>query len=464
MFSPSILTELQALLGPERARADTDTLAVYASDETPRRCPPEAVLFPQTHEEVVAIVRLANQHGFPLIPRGAGSGNVGGALPVPGSVVVSFECMRRVIEFDATNRFVVVQPGVVTDEIDRLARTAGLMYAPDPGSGAYCRIGGNLAMNAAGPRCVKYGATRDHVLGLRAVSGDGRELRVGSHTSKYATAYDLSRLLVGSEGTLAMITEATLRLIPAPEAVATLRVCYDSNAHACAAVQRIMNQPVTPCALEFMDRRAIDVLTEYGGEQVVNAGLPAGTQAVLMVEADGAMEDVPRQIAALERALVGEGLLEILSGFNKADITRLWTARKSLSMAVKQIAPLKINEDVVVPIGRLANLVNAIDTLGHHHDVPMVSFGHAGNGNLHVNIMVHPDDPEEMVRAHACHDALIEAVLGLGGSLSGEHGIGSEKRRYVSRELDAPTLDMMRDVKRLFDPKGVLNPGKKLPD
>jgi D-lactate dehydrogenase len=464
MFSPASLAELTALLGPERARADADTLSLYASDETPRSCAPEAVLFPHTHAEVLAIVRLANEHGFPLIPRGAGSGNVGGALPVPGSVVVSFECMSRILEFDATNRFVVVQPGVVTDDIDRLAHTAGLMYAPDPGSGAYCRIGGNLAMNAAGPRCVKYGATRDHVLGLKAVAGDGRELRVGSHTSKYATAYDLSRLLVGSEGTLALITEATLRLIPAPETVATLRVCFDSNASACAAVQRVMQQPVVPCALEFMDRRSIDVLTAYGGEQVVNAGLPAGTQAVLMVEADGAQEDVPRQIAALEKALAGEGLLEILTGFTKADIARLWTARKSLSMAVKQIAPLKINEDVVVPIGRLANLVNAIDALGHHHNVPIVSFGHAGNGNLHVNLMVHPDDPAEMQRAHACHDALIEAVLGLGGSLSGEHGIGSEKRRYVARELDGPTLTMMRDVKRLFDPKGILNPGKKLPD
>ena len=315
-------------------------------------------------------------------------------------------------------------------------------------------------MNAAGPRCVKYGATRDHVLGLRAVTGDGRELVTGGRTSKYATAYDLTRLLVGSEGTLALITEATLRLVPRPERIATLRVCYASNATACAAVQRVMQQPVVPCALEFMDRRSIDTLAEYGGAE----GLPSGTQAVLMVEADGATDDVPRQIAALEVALRGEGLIEIQSGFAKADITRLWTARKSLSMAVKQIAPLKINEDVVVPVARLANLVNAIDALGAYHRVPVVSFGHAGNGNLHVNLMVNPADAEEMQRAHACHDALIEAVLGLGGSLSGEHGIGSEKRRYVARELDTPTLAMMREVKRLFDPQGRLNPGKKLPD
>jgi len=460
VLNTAILLELQTLLGDERVYVDAATLALYASDETPRSCLPDAVLFPTCHDEVVGIVQLANRHALALVARGAGSGNVGGAMPVNGSLVVSFECMKRIVEFDAANRLVVVEPGVVTDDIDALAATVGLMYAPDPGSGAYCRIGGNLAMNAAGPRCVKYGATRDHVLGLRAVTGDGREIRVGGRTTKYATAYDLTRLLVGSEGTLALITEATLKLIPAPECVATLRVCYAGNAEACAAVSRVMMQAVVPSALEFMDRRAIEAIREYGAAD----GLPAGTQAVLMVEADGAADDVPRQIAALEHALAGDGLLEIQSGFTAAAIAALWVARKSLSHAVKKIAPLKINEDVVVPVARLANLVNAIDALGKYHRVPIVSFGHAGNGNLHVNLMVHADDVDEMQRARACRDALIEAVLGLGGSLSGEHGIGSEKRRYVGRELDASTLAMMRAVKQLFDPLGLLNPGKKLPD
>jgi D-lactate dehydrogenase len=209
-----------------------------------------------------------------------------------------------------------------------------------------------------------------------------------------------------------------------------------------------------------MDSRSLSAIRAYGGAE----GLPEGTRAVLMVEADGDRDDVPRQIAALEKALAGAGLLEIQSGFTASDIKNLWTARKSLSLAVKNIAPLKINEDVVVPVARLANLVNAIDALGHHHRVPIVSFGHAGNGNLHVNLMVHGDDADEMARARACRDALVEAVLGLGGSLSGEHGIGSEKRHFVDRELDVDTLAMMRDVKRLFDPNGILNPGKKLPD
>jgi glycolate oxidase subunit GlcD len=460
MLVPQVVTELVALLGPDRVQADPAILALYASDETPRACTPEAVLFPSNHADVRAIVELANRHHLPLTPRAAGSGNVGGALPTPGSLVVGFECMNRILEFDPADRLMVVEPGVVTEDIDALARTAGLMYAPDPGSGAYCRIGGNLAMNAAGPRAVKYGATRDHVLGLRAVLGDGREIRTGARTSKYATGYDLTRLLVGSEGTLALITEATLKLVPAPEAVATLRVCYAGNQAACEAVLRVMRQPVLPCALEFMDRRSIDVLRGYGGAE----GLPASTEAVLMVEADGDADEVPRHIAALERALGGEGMLEIQSGFSATEIQRLWTARKSLSMAVKQIAPLKINEDVVVPVSRLAELVDAIDGLGRRHRVPLVSFGHAGNGNLHVNIMVHADDAKEMARARTCRQQLIQAVLMLGGSLSGEHGIGSEKRAFVPLELDPVTLCFMRQLKALFDPHGILNPGKKLPD
>lgn len=460
MLDAALRAEFVALLGEPRVHDDPDTLALYAQDETPRSCPPEAVLFPARHDDVASIVRIAHRDGLPLTARGAGSGNVGGAMPTPGSLVVSFECMNRVLEFDPDNRYMVVEPGVVTDDIDRLARSAGLMYAPDPGSGAYCRIGGNLAMNAAGPRCVKYGATRDHVLGLRAVLGDGRELRTGGRTTKYATGYDLTRLLVGSEGTLALITEATLKLVPAPEKIASLRVCYASNTEACEAVRRMMRLPELPYALEFMDRRAIDAIREYGGAE----GLHPDTAAVLMVEADGGAEEVARRIARFEATLAGPGMLEIQKGFSQAEIARLWTARKSLSHAVKKIAPLKINEDVVVPVTRLAELVAAIDALGARHDLPIVSFGHAGNGNLHVNIMVHHEDAEEMTRARACRRALVETVLSLGGSLSGEHGIGSEKRLFMPLEFDPENLDFMRQLKTLFDPKGILNPGKKLPD
>lgn len=460
MLPEPALTAFRSALGTDRVFTDAATCTLYAHDETPRHVEPDAVLFPSSHDDVAALARIAFEHRIALTPRGAGSGNVGGALPAPGSVVVSFECMKRVLEFDPDNRLIVVESGVVTEEIDRIARSAGLFYPPDPGSSAYCRIGGNLAMNAAGPRAVKYGVTRDFVLGLRAVTGSGQEIRTGCRTTKGVTGYDLSRLLVGSEGTLALITEATLKLLPAPETVATLRVCYASNRDALDAVSRIMRQSVIPCALEFMDHRAIDAIRPTGAAD----DLPSGTRALLMVEADGAKEEVPRQIAILEKVLAGQGLLEIKSGFNHDDIKLLWTARKSLSQAVKRIAPLKLNEDVVVPISQLADFVDFIDEIAHEHQLAVVSFGHAGNGNLHVNLMVHPDDRDEMARAHAALDAIMQRVLELGGTLSGEHGIGTEKRRFVALEIDSATMAVMRNIKQQFDPHQLLNPGKLFPD
>lgn len=460
MLSAPALAAFRAALGADRVFDDAATRALYAHDETPCQVEPDAVLFPASHDHVVALARIAFEYGIALTPRGAGSGNVGGALPAPDSIVVSFECMRRVIEFDADNRLIVVEPGVVTEEINRIARTAGLFYPPDPGSGAYSHIGGNLAMNAAGPRAVKYGVTRDYVLGLRAVTGTGATLHTGCRTTKGVTGYDLSRLLVGSEGTLAFITEATLKLLPAPEAIATLRVCYASNRDALDAVSRIMRQPVIPCALEFMDQHAIEALRPTGATDA----LPAETRALLMVEADGAAADLPRQIAALQQALAGNGLLDLHSGFTRAEISQLWAARKSLSHAVKQIAPLKINEDVVVPVSRLADFVDFIDHTAATHKLAVVSFGHAGNGNLHVNLMVHPDDADEMTRAHHALDAIMQRVLALGGTLSGEHGIGTAKRRFVTQEIDPATLGIMRAIKQQLDPRGLLNPGKFFPD
>ena len=454
------LDECRVALGESRVFDDAATLALYSSDETPKHVTPAAVVFPQHHAHVEALVRIALAHRIPLVARGAGSGNVGGALPVTGGIVVSFECMQRVLEFDPDNRLIVVEAGVTAETIDTLARTAGLFYPPDPGSGAYAHIGGNLAMNAAGPRAVKYGVTRDYVLGLRAVTGAGESIRTGCRTSKGVTGYDLTRLLVGSEGTLALITEATLRLLPAPEAISTLRVCFDSSRHAIDAVGRVMRQPVIPCALEFMDRHALTAIRPTG----TTDDMPAGTQALLMVEADGVIADLPRQMAALKSALAGAGLLDVCESLDREHANRLWAARKSLSHAIKKIAPLKINEDVVVPVSALPDFVDFLDGLGTRYQLPIASFGHAGNGNLHVNLMVHPDDADEMARAEQCLNHLMQKVLELGGTLSGEHGIGTEKRRFVPLEIDPPTLALMRRIKQQFDPHALLNPGKLFPD
>lgn len=460
MLSESALTAFRSALGADRIFVDSQTCALYAQDETPQYVEPDAVLFPTCHDEVAALVRVAFEHRIALTPRGAGSGNVGGALPSPHSAVVSFECMRRVLEFDPANRLIVIEPGVVTDEIDRLARTAGLFYPPDPGSSAYCLIGGNLAMNAAGPRAVKYGVTRDYVLGLRAVGGDGRELRTGCRTSKGVVGYDLTRLLVGSEGTLALVSEAVLRLAPAPEAVGTLRACYDSAVAACEAVTRVMTQPVVPRVLEFMDAVALQAICQAGAAR----DLPATARALLIVEADGSRSEVKRQLALLAKALAGPGSIEILQAHDDTEIESLWAARRALSSAVKAISPHKINEDIVVPVTRLAQMLAHIEALANRYRLTIVSFGHAGNGNLHVNIMVDRDDAEQMRRAEACLEALLREVLRLGGTLSGEHGIGYEKRRFVALEIAPATLDTMRAIKRLFDPAGILNPAKLLPD
>jgi len=447
-------------LGETRVFTDAAARELYAADDGPRRCVPLAVVFPQTQEQVVRLVKAANAFQLPLVARGAGSGNVGGALPVAGSVVVSFECMRRVIEINPLERLAVVEAGVPTAEIDARAREHGLFYAPDPGSARYSHIGGNLATGAAGPRAVKYGGTRDHVLALRAVAGDGRTLVTGCRTTKGVVGYDLTRLLVGSEGTLALITEATLKLLPAPTAVGTLRACYSNARDACAAVARVMTQPAIPSALEFLDPASIAAIQQAGAAQT----LPADARALLVVEADGNPEDVARDLEKLKRALNGAGLVELHEATEPDDIRRLWAARRSLSRAVKRIAPLKINEDVVVPIPQLAELVSTIDGLAQQHRVPIVSFGHAGNGNLHVNIMVHPDDTDEMARAHAALQDLMRNVVALGGTLSGEHGIGYEKREFVPLEIPPDTLAAMRALKRVFDPNGILNPGKIFPD
>ena len=454
------LALLEQALGSARVLHDAATVALYASDETPRRVTPLAVVFPDSHEQVVALVNIARAHRLPLVARAAGSGNVGGALPVAGGLVVSFECMNKVLEFAPLDRLMRVQPGVVTQDIDQLARSEGLFYPPDPGSSPYCRIGGNLAMNAAGPRAVKYGTTRDYVLGLKAVSGDGRTLTTGCRTTKGVTGYDLTRLLVGSEGTLALITEATLKLLPAPEARQTLRAAYADNGAATAAVLRIMQQPVVPCALEFMDRHSLEAIRPTGAAD----DLPQGTAALLMVEVDGPAADLPRQAAAMTQALQGSGLLELRAGADATSVLHLWAARKSLSHAVKRFAPLKINEDVVVPVSKLPQFVDFLDGLAARFHLPIVSFGHAGNGNLHVNLMVHPDDAEEIRRALACLEEVFGKVLELGGTLSGEHGIGTEKRAWLPREIDPPTLAMMRAIKAQFDPDFVLNPGKLFPD
>jgi D-lactate dehydrogenase len=448
--------ELADLLGDGWSTAEAARRA-HGNDNSRRSALPDAVAMPSSREQVVALVRACRTHRVPIVARGAGTSSTGAVLPTTGGVVVSFERMNRILDIRADDRYAIVEPGVLNGDLQRALTPHGLFWPPDPASADLCTVGGNLACNAGGPHTVKYGATRDNVLGLSAVTGTGELIRCGSSTTKDATGYDLTHLIVGSEGTLALIVEATLKLAPLPPRRASLRALYADVASAAAAVSRIMAQPTTPAMLEFMDAACIRLAREVGGADIPDAG------ALLMIEADGDAATLPHGVAMLAQAARGAGLLSLDTAPDEIASEKLWAARKALSPALRSVAPGKINEDVVVPVSRIPELVDGIQALAREFDLPIVAFGHAGNGNLHANILFDPDDAGQDDRAQAALPRLFALTLELGGTLSGEHGIGLAKRDFMARAFDPATLAAMRAVKAAFDPDGLLNPGKILP-
>lgn len=457
-MNAEFLAELARIVGTRNVLRDAADCWPYGYDNSRRHHPPDAVAFATDHEQVRDVVRLCNRAAVPLVARGRGTGTTGATVPTRGGLVLSLERMNRIVRVAPADRLMVVEPGVTNQAVQEAAAAAGFFWPPDPTSAAYCTIGGNLAYNSAGPRGVKYGTPRENVLGLRAITGAGEEIRTGVLTSKGVVGYDLTRLLIGSEGTLAVITEATLKLTPLAEARRTMQAVYDSIHAAAQAVARIMAQPVTPCALEFIDARAIEMIRDYS-----RADLPATAGALLMIEADGPAVAMAAAVDALRAACTLPGLIAFKAAGTAAETAELWTTRKALSPALRKIAPKKINEDVVVPVSRIPQLIAGLDRLSGEFGVTIVNFGHAGNGNIHVNLLVDPDDPRQMSQAHACLSRVFDLVLELGGTLSGEHGVGLEKRDYIDREIDPVTLDLMRRLKREFDPRGILNPDKLFP-
>jgi D-lactate dehydrogenase len=452
---PALLDSLRSVFPADAFAVGEAERIAYAYDNSRRHALPDAVVFPTEHAQVEALVRACRAHGVPVIARGRGTNTTGATVPVEGGVVVSFERMNRIVRIDPDNRLAVVEPGVLNADLQQALAPHGFFWPPDPSSAPWCSVGGNLACNSAGPRAVKYGTPRENTLGLRAVAGSGEGFRCGTYTSKGATGYDLTRLLVGSEGTLALITEATLKLTPKPSAVRTLRATYRDVGSAARAVARIMAQPVTPCALEFIDDVALKLAHAHGGDSVPLAG------AMLMIEVDGEPATLDSAVDAVAAAARGDGLEELRVAQSADETRSLWAARKALSPAQRTISPHKINEDVVVPVSHLPALVDGIKRLSAKHDVLIVTFGHAGNGNLHVNLL--PRDDAERERAHACLAEIFALVIELEGTLSGEHGIGLAKREFMPLALPATTLELMRHVKAAFDPDGILNPGKLLP-
>ncbi len=458
MLAHDFLNSLQQAVGTANVVTDPADCWPYGYDNSRRHALPEAVVFATDHEQVAATVRQCNQYRVPLVARGRGTGTTGATVPLHGGVVLTLERMDRILAVDVDNRVMVVQPGVTNQAVQEAAAAHGFFWPPDPTSAAFCTVGGNLAYNSAGPRAVKYGTPRDNTLGLRAVTGGGEEIRTGVYTTKGVVGYDLTRLLIGSEGTLAVITEATLKLTPLPETKRLLQAIYRDMHSAARAVSRIMAQAVTPCALEFIDGRAISMIRDYA-----QIPLPENAGALLMIEVDGQHAAIAAAVNSVSEAARVEGLLDIKTAQTAEETSALWATRKALSPALRTIAPKKINEDVVVPVSHMAELIGGLEQLGREFAITIVNFGHAGNGNIHVNLLVNPDDPDEMRRAEQCLDRVFDLVLKLNGTLSGEHGVGMEKRDFVDREIAASALTLMRGIKDLFDPQGILNPDKMLP-
>ena len=458
-LSEAFLNTCGAALPADRFLTDPADCLPYGSDNSRRTMLPQAVAIPMSESEVQAIVRACADHQVPLTTRGRATNTVGGTVPVQQGLILSMERMNRLLRMAADDRYAEVEPGMLNADLQQIAGEHGFFWPPDPTSAAYCSIGGNLGCNASGPRAVKYGTCRENTLGITAVDGQGRLLKTGVYTTKGVVGYDLTRLLVGSEGTLGIITSAVLKLTPVPAAKATVRAIYDGIEPADRAIARIMAQPETPCALEFIDRNAIAAIR--AGARGTQVDLPDNAGAMLMIEVDGSPHALQAAIDAVSEAASGDGLVELRQATGAEEIAALWATRKALSPALRHIASKKINEDVVVPVSRLPELISGLDELSAQHNVHIVNFGHAGNGNMHTNLL---GEPEDMDRMHRCLDDVFDLVLRLDGTLSGEHGVGIEKRPFIEREIPAASLDVMYEMKRVFDPKGILNPGKMLPD
>ncbi len=450
---------LRAIVGAEFVRTDAAARETYGADALKIGHPPDVVVIPGNTAEVAAIAKFCHESRTPLVPRGGGTGYTGGSVPVRGGVVLSLERLNRILEIDEGNLLAVVEPNVVTGELQDAVERVGLFYPPDPASLRTSVIGGNVAENAGGPRAFKYGVTGRFVLGLEAVLPTGEIIRTGGKVVKNVVGYDLTHLLVGSEGTLAVLTKVVLRLVPKPPVQATLRATFPSVTHAVDAVLRLVRARVIPAALELVDQDSLDAVAAYlGGRSLA----PAGTGALRRIEVDGLSELVAGEATRVEQACRDAGATELLRARDDTERTELWRVRRELSPALKMIAPLKFNHDVVVPKARVPELFRLVEELKARYRVRIPCFGHVGDGNIHVNVMVARDD-DEVRRAHEAEDALFRGVVALEGSISGEHGIGFAKAKYLGLELGPDAIALMKRIKAAFDPHGILNPGKIFP-
>ena len=458
MILEKIIRELEAVVGPKNLLTSPEERWGYAYDATDRAAMPDLVVFPGSAAEVAAIVRLANAHRFPVVPRGAGTGRSGGSVPIAGGVVIVLTRLNRIVEISRPDLVAVVEPGVILTRLKQAVEAQGLYYPPDPASADFCTIGGNVAECAGGAVAVQYGVTRDYVLGLEVVLPTGEQISAGTRTMKGVVGYDLTRLFLGSEGTLGVITRITVRLMAKPAASQTLAAGFATMSAAAEAVSLILTSGLAPTALEFMDHVTLKCVKE-----LLPFELPEGTAALLLMAVDGHPNDVEDRASRMARFCREQGAQPVLRAQTAEEAEGLWRARKVISPALLKVKPHKVSEDVAVPLGAIPALIEALQKISRRRGLMIPSYGHAGDGNIHVNVLYDRQVPGERDMVNPTVEDIFTIVRKLNGTLSGEHGIGLTKAPYLGMELSEAAMALQRRIKKAFDPHNIMNPGKIFP-
>lgn len=452
------MTQIAGIVGTDNLTSRLEDLHCYSYDGMAKASLPDLVVFPHNTGQVSEIMKIATTHRIPVTPRGAGTGMTGGIVPVRGGIVMVMTKFDAVVEIDTNNQIAIVEPGLITAEFQRAVRKYGLFYPVDPASMNYCSIGGNAAECAGGPSAVKYGVTKDYIMGLEVVLATGEIITTGARTEKSVAGYDLTRLFVGSEGTLGIITKLIVRLLPVPQYKETFLLTSTSLRRTTEMVSEILNNNIKPCTLEYMDKTAIQAVSGF-----LSNPPPEDSEALLIVEIDGDENVVAGQTELFRSFVEGKDEFLLRHSASEQEVEEIWQARRAVAPASLKLHPNKISEDVVVPRSRIAELVEFTEQLAKQHDLIILTFGHAGDGNIHVNILYDKSVPGETERVEATIDELFRQTIALGGSLSGEHGIGLSKKSYMRYEFSEDTLTLMKRIKNLFDPNHILNPDKIFP-
>ncbi|WP_322797825.1 FAD-binding oxidoreductase [Thermoflexus sp.] len=452
------IARLQDRLRPDQMSVHLAERLVYGYDATWAEGLPDVVVHAESTADVAWVLRIANELEVPVIPRGGGTGLAGGAVPIGGGICLNLARMNRILEIDPADGVAIVQPGVITYALQKAVEAYGLFYPPDPASLYMSTIGGNVATNAGGPRCLKYGVTRDYVLGLEVVIPGGDVLRLGGRVMKDVSSYDLKHLFIGSEGTLGVITEVTVRLLPRPPTLGALAVAFDRLESACEAIVAILSAGVLPLMAELMDQgvmRAVEAFHPYG--------LPVEAEALLLLAADGEEEAVRIDLTRMIQQVQAFGGRVVRIATDTESANDLWEPRRQASPAIARLAPYKLSEDITVPRSQIPQMVRHIQRISQETGVPVVLYGHIGDGNLHPTLLCSRQDPEEMSRVAQAALQIFHTALELGGVLSGEHGIGVLKLDLILQAFPPTIIEKLWAIKFLFDPKNIMNPGKKLP-